>query len=194
MTQRPPVSAGGLAVYKAGMSNVSIDDRKLGQYLRRTLKLDQPTLEKALAIQADLPFLRLGEILLGLKAITFRDLTEALYSQFSEALLGHVIVRRKIATPEHVLEALERQAVDPQRRLGEILIELGYATATQIEEALAERELYNEYKFRLGFNRYFEDEASTLSAEAALLDAPPGWAAEIEGLETRPRWLPNDLP
>lgn len=176
------------------MSQIPIDDRKLGQYLRRTRALDQDTLEKALRIQEDLPFLRLGEILLGLRAITFKDLTEALYSQFSEALFGHVIVRRKITTPERVQEALERQALDPQRRLGEILVELGYATQIQVQEALAERELYNEYKFRLGFNRYFEEESATsLREEAALLDAPPGWAAEIEGLETeRPRWLPND--
>lgn len=166
------------------MNQVPIDDRKLGQYLRRTRKLDQATLDRALGIQAELPFLRLGEILLGLRAITFRDLTEALYSQFSEALLGHVIVRRKIATAERVQEALERQAQDPQRRLGEILVELGYATQTQVEEALAERELYNEYKFRLGFNRYFEDETP---------ETPPGWAAEVRGLDqAAPRWLPTD--
>lgn len=175
------------------MSQVPIDDRKLGQYLRRTRKLDQPTLEKALRIQEDLPFLRLGEILLGLRAITFRDLTEALYSQFSEALFGHVLVRRRITTPERVQEALERQAAEPQRRLGEILVEMGYATATQVEEALAERELYNEYKFRLGFNRYFESEPDPLAQEAALLDTPPGWAAEIQGLKADPpRWLPTD--
>lgn len=175
------------------MSQVAIDDRKLGQYLRRTSKLDQATLEKALQIQVDLPFLRLGEILLGLRAITFRDLTEALYSQFSEALFGHVLIRRRITTHERVQEALERQAQDPTRRLGEILIELGYATTTQIEEALAERELYNEYKFRLGFNRYFESEPSTLAEEAAMLDAQPGWAAEIKGLQAEPpRWLPGN--
>ncbi|HEY9856256.1 MAG TPA: hypothetical protein V6D05_10990 [Stenomitos sp.] len=179
------------------MNHVSIDDRKLGQYLRRTRKLDQATLDQALGIQAELPFLRLGEILLGLRVITFRDLTEALYSQFSEALFGHVIVRRKIATPEHVQQALERQVLEPQRRLGEILVEMGFATQVQVDEALAERELYNEYKFRLGFNRYFESEAEPqadhLAEEAALLDAPPGWAAEIQALDApQPRWLPTE--
>lgn len=175
------------------MSQIAIDDRKLGQYLRRTRKLDEPTLDKALRIQADLPFLRLGEILLGLRAITFRDLTEALYSQFSESLFGHVLIRRKVTTAERIKEALERQVLEPQRRLGELLVDLGYATVAQIEEALAERELYNEYKFRLGFNRYFEAESSALADEAAMLDAPPGWAAEIQGLAAeKPRWLPSD--
>lgn len=148
------------------MAQIQVDDHKLGQYLRRTRKVEPATIERALQIQAELPFLRLGEVLLGLRTITFKDLTEALYSQLSEALFGQIVTRSQFATDEqiHHALALQEQEVRP-RRLGEILVDLGYATPEQIQEALAEQELYDEYKFRLGFNRYFNEAPERLANE-----------------------------
>lgn len=158
------------------MPEIPIDERRLGQYLIRAGKLLPSQLDRAIEIQTELPFLRMGEILLGMRAIAFRDLTDALYRQFSEMMLGHILVRRQFVTAERLRDALESQSKGDHRRLGEILVGMGETTAEQIQEALSERELYDEYRFKLGFNRYFEDEAGSS-------DLPPGWAAEVEALD-----------
>lgn len=162
-----------------------VDEHQLGQYMLRAGAISARRLEEALAIQHELPFLRLGEILLGLKAIAFRDLTDALYRQFSDTMLGQILVRRGFATREQLGEALALQATGDRRKLGELLIEAEVMTRPQLALALEERELYDEYRYRLGFNRYFEDEATEPAP-------PPGWAQEIAGLEGEgPRWLPG---
>jgi hypothetical protein len=92
---------------------VQIDDRKLGRYLLRKRKIGQEILEKALAIQEDLPFLRLGEILLGIRAITFTDLLEGLYSQFSDIVLGDILLKHRIISPEQLKNALDIQNAQP---------------------------------------------------------------------------------
>jgi hypothetical protein len=173
-----------------------VDDAKLGQYLVRTRRVTPSTIERALEIQQDLPFLRLGEILLGLRAIDFKDLIEALYSQFSENLLGQILVRRRVTTFDRIQEALDIQSGESQqRRLGEILVDMGEATPAQIAEALTEREMYNEFKFRLGFNRYFDELSGTPDRGAVAIhsDPPPGWANEVAALddESGPRWTPG---
>jgi type IV pilus assembly protein PilB len=53
--------------------------------------------------------------------------------------LGDVLIERKIATPNQILEAVERQG-KTGRPLGEILLDLGVATEDQLTEALAEQQ------------------------------------------------------
>lgn len=178
------------------MNRINIDDHKLGRYLARRAGIPVETIERALQIQHDLPFLRLGEILLGFHAISFKDLIEALYSQFSEAMLGNILVRHGVLTEEQVGVALEQQALEPQpRRLGEMLVAQGKARQEQVDAALHELDLYNDYKIRLGSSRYFDEafaalksrgpasgssggsfwdrEASLLMSEATALDESP---------------------
>lgn len=145
------------------MSYVDIDDHKLGRYLVHRAKIPRETVEGALRIQKDLPFLRLGEILLGFHSITFKDLIEALYSQFSEAMLGNILVRQGCLTAEQIEIALEQQAMDPQpRRLGEMLLAQGKVTQEQVTAALKELDLYNDYKIRIGSTRYFAEAFAAL--------------------------------
>ncbi len=53
--------------------------------------------------------------------------------------LGEILVRRQLATPAQVNEALARQADYPQRRMGELLVESQVVTEAQVAEALAEQ-------------------------------------------------------
>ena len=145
------------------MSQINIDDNKLGRYLVRRAKLSRETIERALQIQRDLPFMRLGEILLGFHAITFKDLIEALYSQFSEAMLGNILVRYGHVSSAQVDEALDLQALESQpRRIGEILVAQGKVTQEQVDGALVELELYNDYKMRIGSTRFFAEAFAAL--------------------------------
>lgn len=149
------------------MNHINIDDHKLGRYLVRRSRVPRETIERALQIQQDLPFMRLGEILLGFHAISFKDLIEALYSQFSEAMLGNILVRHGVLTNAQVEAALEQQALEQQpRRLGELLIAQGKVTQEQVTAALHELELYNDYKIRLGSTRYFAEAFAALQGPA----------------------------
>lgn len=149
------------------MDSVYIDDKKLGRFLLRKHKISQEVLEKALIIQQDLPFLRLGEILLGLRVITFSDLLEALYSQFSDIVLGDILIKRQLITQEQLREALEIQNSEVvPRRLGAILVALGRVTESQIEDALSEKAAYQEYRAKISLQYLLDQFPSPLQNEA----------------------------
>ena len=53
--------------------------------------------------------------------------------------LGALLLRDGAITPEQLEEALVEKRVTPEKRLGEILVERGYATRTQVTRVLAEQ-------------------------------------------------------
>lgn len=137
---------------------LAVQEGSLGFYLIREGFTTREAIARAVGIQADLPFLRLGEILIGTKAISFRDMLTAIYLQYSQSLLGTILVRRRHCTREQVDEALELQqkSGESRRRIGEILVDLGYATTEQVEGAVAERELAYDNRLVMSLKQHFD--------------------------------------
>lgn len=50
--------------------------------------------------------------------------------------LGEILLQNKLVTPDQLNEALEIQAKQPDRKLGEILIELGYINTEVLQNTL----------------------------------------------------------
>jgi hypothetical protein len=145
------------------MEEYSIDQTTIGSYLVNAGFITDKQLDKALAIQADLPFLRIGEILMGLRSISIEALIQALYHQFSQAMLGNILVRQGQVTQEALESALTLQKeARGARRLGDILKELGLVTDDQINAALAMQDSFQDYKYRLLVNQHFREQ-DTLS-------------------------------
>src|SRR5262245_46966811 len=58
-------------------------------------------------------------------------------AQQQRKLLGKILEEMKVVTQAQLKAALRKQMEDPGKKIGEILIESGSATSTQITEALA---------------------------------------------------------
>ena len=141
------------------MQEYAIDESTLGTFLLNSGFISLKQLEKALAIQADLPFLRIGEILMGLRAIGIEALIQALYHQFSQAMLGNILLRQGYVTQEGLESALNIQReTRGARRLGDILKDLGLVSDEQIRSALAMQDSFQEYKYRLIVNQHFREQ------------------------------------
>lgn len=50
--------------------------------------------------------------------------------------LGETLVSQKVITAEQLAQALEKQKASPQKRLGEIIVEMGFADVAAIDKAL----------------------------------------------------------
>ncbi|MEK6796247.1 MAG: hypothetical protein AABZ39_15815 [Spirochaetota bacterium] len=50
--------------------------------------------------------------------------------------LGETLVSLKIITAEQLAQALEKQKATPQKRIGEVIVEMGFADAAAIDKAL----------------------------------------------------------
>lgn len=50
--------------------------------------------------------------------------------------IGDILVSKSIITAEQLQKALEVQSTNPKKRLGDIIVELGFTTKDQIENAL----------------------------------------------------------
>jgi len=104
---------------------------------RRMITAEQ--LSSALATQEESPYLRIGEILLGLGYITFNQLRSTLEDQYHDVRLGQTMLRRglvSVAQIEAALGVQERSGA----RLGPILIELGACSEADLYQALASQE------------------------------------------------------
>lgn len=143
---------------REAMAALQIEEGSLGYYLVRDGIAPPEAIAQAMQIQQDLPFLRLGEILIGIKAITFRELLIAIYQQYTQSLFGMIMIRHGFATREQVDEALELQkrSGELRRKVGEILVDLGYVTAEQVEDALAERELAYDNRLMMSIRQHFD--------------------------------------
>lgn len=141
------------------MQEYAIDESTIGSFLLNSGFITQKQLDRALAIQADLPFLRIGEILMGLRAIGIEALIQALYHQFSQAMLGNILLRQGYVTQEGLESALNLQReTRGARRLGDILKDLGLVSEEQIRSALAMQDSFQEYKYRLIVNQHFREQ------------------------------------
>ena len=105
---------------------------------RRVINAEQ--LDHALALQAESPYLRLGEILLGLGYISFSQLRSTLEDQYHDVKLGQYLLRLGIISLEHIEKALEAQEKTGDR-LGPVLIAIGACSEAQMYRVLASQDL-----------------------------------------------------
>ncbi len=111
-------------------------DGKFGAYLVAIGSVPEPLLQKARTFQTQMPFMRIGEILVSMQAIGFTDLLESLRAYRAQCKLGQLLIMEGIITKPQLENALRRQT-DAGGLMGEILVDLGYCTAAQVQEALA---------------------------------------------------------
>lgn len=104
---------------------------------RRIVGADQ--LEHALTVQAASPYLRIGEILLGLGFISFAQLKSTLEDQYHDVRLGELLLQRGIVRPPQIEAALELQE-RTGLRLGPALVEIEACNEAQIYGALASQD------------------------------------------------------
>lgn len=93
-------------------------------------------LEHALSIQAESPFLRIGEILLGLGYLSFTHLKNTLEDQYHDVRLGQLLLSMRLVTMPYLEAALEVQERTGEK-LGPILLALGALTENQLYQALS---------------------------------------------------------
>lgn len=96
-------------------------------------------LSHALTIQTENPYLRIGEILLGLGYLSFAQLKSTLEDQYRDVLLGQTLLKLGIVTVSQLEAALESQERTGSR-LAPALIDLGACSESQIYRALAIQE------------------------------------------------------
>lgn len=108
---------------------------RFGQFLLREGLVAEEVMRRAYAEQAERRHLRIGEILLGLGAITFSDLIQYLDTYRSCSKIGELLVMNGNITGAQLSAALERQ---PQSgsMLGKILVEMGACEMRDVIEAL----------------------------------------------------------
>ena len=78
-----------------------------------------------------------GQILVRQKALTRRQLDEALTRYTKRSRLGEVLVRSGLLTPEQLDDALRKQKISGER-FGQVLVKLKYLTQEDLRRALAE--------------------------------------------------------
>jgi hypothetical protein len=93
-------------------------------------------LEHALEFQAESPFLRIGEILLGLGYLSFTHLKNTLEDQYHDVQLGQLLLEMRLVTMPYLEAALEVQERTGEK-LGPILLALGALTEKQLYQALS---------------------------------------------------------
>ncbi len=93
-------------------------------------------LDHALEFQAKSPFLRIGEILLGLGYLSFTHLKNTLEDQYNDVKLGQLLLDMRLITMPYLEAALEVQERTGEK-LGPILLALGALTEKQLYQALS---------------------------------------------------------
>ncbi len=116
--------------------------KRLGEILLEARKITPAQLEKALKIQEQTGE-KLGEILVKLGYLTHSELTLALLFQensekpiTNSLKLGQILYKSKIITKKQLNEALKIQKENPHKKIGEILLELGYINQSHLEKGL----------------------------------------------------------
>ena len=76
---------------------------------------------------------------------------------------GEVLMHRGLIKPQALARALERQHLEPRRRIGQLLVDAGDVTAEQVREAVHEvlrRIVYGVLLWRVGRFRFVPGDAS----------------------------------
>lgn len=93
-------------------------------------------LDHALKVQSESPYLRIGEILLGLGYLSFAQLKATLEDQYHDIRMGQLLLDMRLVTMPYLEAALEVQEQTGER-LGPILLSLGALTENQLYQALS---------------------------------------------------------
>jgi hypothetical protein len=117
--------------------------KKFGELLLEVGKINETQLDEALSIQK-ITGKKIGEILVEkgyinekeLKAILFFQKTQEQKDIPKKFKLGELLVSLNIITRKQLEQALHIQKLNPEKKLGEILIQLGYAKNEDIEKGL----------------------------------------------------------
>lgn len=110
-------------------------DARLGQILVRIGAVDDASLSAALATQSGQGGL-LGELLVEAGACDPEQITWALSQQNAEKRFGSFLLRRRLITAEQLDLAFLALSRRPQALLSEIMVEEGFLTLEQVQEAL----------------------------------------------------------
>lgn len=119
---------------------------RVGQMLISKGLINETQLHEALAQQKEKPYLRLGEVLLGLGYVQLGDLSDSLEMQHRALRLGQILMRKGDLDAEQLDAALKRQS-ETGKLLGELLVDMGFCTRTQVHEALEYQQRHPFYQF-----------------------------------------------
>ena len=95
-------------------------------------------LEEVEMIRAELPHVRVGEVLLALGYVRLKEYSAMLREHLEGLRLGDYLVLRRIVTREQLQDGLRLQA-ESGKMLGHCLITLGHCTLPVLQRALAEQ-------------------------------------------------------
>jgi hypothetical protein len=117
-----------------------IDDLLLGfgDFLLKKGVVTQGEIAEAEQVRDEAPFLRLGEILMGLGHLKLLDYMALLREHLGSLRLGDYLVMRRIVTRDQLNEGLALQQ-DSGKMLGYCLIQLGHCTMPVMQQVLAEQ-------------------------------------------------------
>ncbi|HEY9766165.1 MAG TPA: hypothetical protein V6C82_07355 [Chroococcales cyanobacterium] len=118
-----------------------------GEHLVSEEVITRETLERAIEIQLEKPYLRIGEILFSMGAISFHCLDRYLKDFHQDIRIGQLLIYRGIISQADLEKALNIQERE-KGLLGKILIGMNACTETQIE-----RVLQTQHRYREGFER-----------------------------------------
>ncbi|MNK36611.1 bacteriophage N4 adsorption protein B [compost metagenome] len=118
-------------------------DHQLGQTLISRGVITRAQLQEALGVQEQQPQLRVGEILFSLGHLNFGQLDAILEEIHQDIRIGQLLLVREFITREELDQALLRQEQSGEK-LGEILIQLGSCTQSQIVRILEEQRRFRE--------------------------------------------------
>ena len=108
----------------------------VGQFLVKERLITEAQLDEALRVQASLDtYTPIGHVLVGQRIITLKQLNAVLDKYRKRPKLGAVLIAAKVITEEQLHEAILRQRAR-HARLGDTLLHLGFATETQIRQAI----------------------------------------------------------
>jgi len=114
---------------------------KIGELLLQEKIITQEQLQKALDYQKENPKVRIGEALVKLGFVDIKTIIEVQAKQVlsdTSALprLGEILLMEKAITQDQLRKALEHQQQHPGMKLGQTLIDLGFATKETVSNAL----------------------------------------------------------
>ncbi|HBN08342.1 MAG TPA: hypothetical protein DD435_06765 [Cyanobacteria bacterium UBA8530] len=118
-----------------------------GEHLVSEEVITREVLERAIEIQLEKPYLRIGEILFSMGAISFHCLDRYLKDFHQDIRIGQLLIYRGIISQADLEKALNIQERD-QELLGKILIGMSACTETQIQ-----RVLQTQHRYREGFEK-----------------------------------------
>jgi type II secretory ATPase GspE/PulE/Tfp pilus assembly ATPase PilB-like protein len=148
--------------YKHGIVLREIDE-PLGELLVQTGKVDRPSLAKGLKAQQSQERVPIGQILLEHNKIDRASLEKATDLQKRRGTrLGEVLIEAGLASATDIDFALAEQRKRGGKRIGQILVDMGFVTETDLSLTLAK-------KFHLPF---VDLDACTVKLEA-LEELPP---------------------